>query len=332
MDDVFLTLSLTAAAAGLLLLGGIAVRAVLMRQRSVRKLDSALSNVRAAAAGAAPAPAAPAVPAAPATKVPAHGVREARQLQQQIARVGQRWIDTPLGQRILTEEDSKLLEECGFYGEHARTVFGGLRIVLPPLLAIVGFVLAATGGKALLWAFMGFAIGYLAPKWYLKHRSQDRRRRVDEEMPVMVDMLRLLQGVGLSIDQSLQVIANEFPGMLPVLAGEFGRANQQFASGRPREQTLLRIARLFDNEDLKGLITLLTQVDRFGGAVQEPLRQFGLRLQENRRARMKERIGKLTVKMTAVMVMTLLPALLIITAGPGFMGVMRGLKHVAGGG
>ena len=33
MDDVFLTLSLTAAAAGLLLLGGIAVRAVLMRQR-----------------------------------------------------------------------------------------------------------------------------------------------------------------------------------------------------------------------------------------------------------------------------------------------------------
>lgn len=91
----------------------------------------------------------------------------------------------------------------------------------------------------------------------------------------MVDMLRLLQGVGLSIDQSLQVIANEFHGMLPVLAGEFGRANQQFASGRPREQTLLRIARLFDSEDLKGLITLLTQVDRFGGAVQEPLRQFG---------------------------------------------------------
>ncbi|MGM3276827.1 type II secretion system F family protein [Ralstonia sp. 24A2] len=326
MDDVFLTLSLTAAAAGVLLFGGIAVRSVLMRQRSVRKLDTALSDLRATASGAS------AVPVAPAAKPRVHGLREAQQLQQQIAKVGQRWIDTPLGQRIVTEDDRKLLEECGFYGEYVRTLFGGVRMVLPPVLAVVSFLLAPTVAKGLLWAFVGFALGYLAPKWILKQRSQDRRRRVDDELPAMVDMLRLLQGVGLSIDQSLQVIASEFHSMLPVLASEFGRANQQFASGRPREQTLLRISLLFDSEDLKGLITLLTQVDRFGGAVQEPLRQFGLRLQENRRARMKERIGKLTVKMTMVMVITLLPALLIITAGPGFMGVMRSLTHIAGGG
>lgn len=325
MDDVFLTLSLTAAAAGVLLFGGIAVRAVVMRQRSVRKLDTALSDLRATASGAS------AVSLAPAAKPRAHGLREAQQLQRQIAKVGERWIDTPLGRRIVTEDDRKLLEECGFYGEYVRTLFGGVRMVLPLALALLGFLLAPTVVKGLLWAFIGFALGYLAPKWILKQRVQDRRRRVDDELPAMVDMLRLLQGVGLSIDQSLQVIAGEFHSMLPVLAGEFARANQQFASGRPREQTLLRISLLFDNEDLKGLITLLTQVDRFGGAVQEPLRQFGLRLQENRRARMKERIGKLTVKMTMVMVVTLLPALLIITAGPGFMGVMRSLKHIGGG-
>lgn len=326
MEDVLLSLSLTAAAAGVLLFGGIAARAVLMRRRSVRKLDTALSDLRATASGASVAP------AAPVAKPRAHGLREAQQLQQQIAKVGERWIDTPLGQRIVTEDDRRLLEECGFYGEYVRTLFGGVRIVLPPALALVGFLLAPAVVKGLLWAFMGFALGYLLPKWALKQRAQDRRRRVDDELPAMVDMLRLLQGVGLSIDQSLQVIAGEFESMLPVLAGEFGRANQQFASGRPREQTLLRISMLFENEDLKGLITLLTQVDRFGGAVQEPLRQFGLRLQENRRARMKDRIGKLTVKMTVVMVLTLLPALLIITAGPGFMGVMRGLRNVGAGG
>ncbi|MCO5399656.1 type II secretion system F family protein [Ralstonia soli] len=326
MEDVLLPLSLTAAAAGVLLFGGIAVRAVLMRRRSVRKLDTALSDLRATASGTSVAAAVPPV------KPRAHGLREAQQLQKQIAKVGERWIDTSLGQRIVTEDDRRLLEECGFYGEYVRTLFGGVRMVLPPALALVGFLLAPTVAKGLLWAFMGFALGYLIPKWALKQRAQDRRRRVDDELPAMVDMLRLLQGVGLSIDQSLQVIAGEFESMLPVLAGEFGRANQQFASGRPREQTLLRISLLFENEDLKGLITLLTQVDRFGGAVQEPLRQFGLRLQENRRARMKERIGKLTVKMTVVMVLTLLPALLIITAGPGFMGVMRGLRNVGAGG
>ena len=78
------------------------------------------------------------------------------------------------------------------------------------------------------------------------------------------------------------------------------------------------------------IVNLLVQVDKHGGAVQEPLRQFGGRLQENRRARLKEQVGKLTVKMTMIMVITLLPALLIITAGPGFMSVMRSLQQTGG--
>lgn len=328
MDDALMTLSLTAAAAGVLVFGGLALRATLTRHRSARKLDTALSNMRTTAANPTTTSTTPAVP--PVAKASPHGTREAKQIQQQIAKVGQRWIDTGLGRRIVTDEDRKLLEECGYYGEHARTVFGGTRIVLPPLLAVVGVLNASSLLFLFVWGFVGFALGYLGPKWLLGRRKENRRRRVDDELPVMVDMLRLLQGVGLSIDQSLQVIANEFQSMLPVLAGEFGRANQQFASGRPREQTLLRIARLFDNEDLKGLITLLTQVDRFGGAVQEPLRQFGGRLQENRRARLKEQVGKLTVKMTMIMVITLLPALLIIAAGPGFMSVMRSLQQTGG--
>ncbi|WP_296224165.1 type II secretion system F family protein [Ralstonia sp. UBA689] len=330
MEDTLLTLSLTAAMAGLLVFGGIALRAVLMRHRSVRKLDTALSNVRAGGAQAVPGGQASSA-VAPAGKPRPYGLREAQHIQQQIAKVGERWIDTGLGHRIVTDEDRKLLEECGYYGERARTLFGGVRILLPLLLAVAGALHAASFKWVLLYGFIGFALGYMAPKWLLGRRKERRRQRLEDELPVMVDMLRLLQGVGLSIDQSLQVIANEFHSMLPVLAGEFGRANQQFASGRSREQTLLRIGRLFDSEDLKGLITLLTQVDRFGGAVQEPLRQFALRLQENRRARLKERVGKLTVKMTMVMVLTLLPALLIITAGPGFMNVMRALHPTSGG-
>jgi len=165
----------------------------------------------------------------------------------------------------------------------------------------------------------------------LRRWAGARQRQVAEELPVLIDMLRLLQGVGLSIDQSLQIIVAEFGTMLRVLGPELQRANQQFASGRSREQTLLRIGKLFDDEDLKSLITLLTQVDKHGGAVQEPLRQFGERLQVARKARMKDKIGRLTVKMTGVMVVSLLPVLLILTAGPGFLGVIRMLARMNGG-
>lgn len=145
------------------------------------------------------------------------------------------------------------------------------------------------------------------------------------ELPLFVDLLRLLQGVGLSLDQSLQIMATDFSHVLRVLGYELTLANRQYARGRTREHSLQRLATLHNNENLRGLVSLLVQVDRHGGAVQEPLRQFSERLREHRRSEMKERIGKITVKMTGIMVTTLLPALVIVTAGPGFLAVIRSL-------
>jgi tight adherence protein C len=145
---------------------------------------------------------------------------------------------------------------------------------------------------------------------------------------MLVDLLRLLQGVGLSLDQSLQVMVNDFRGVLPVLASELEIAQGQFAAGRTREQSLSRLASSFDNEDLRAVVRLLIQVDRHGGAVQEPLKQFGDRLRETRRAMLRERIGRMAVKMTGVMILTLLPALMIVTAGPGVMSVSHSLKSM----
>ena len=249
-------------------------------------------------------------------------------------RFNQRWLDSAIGRAVVTSEEQLLLEQCGFYGAQPRAMFGGLRMLVPALLAGGVFIWRLHGSlvSAFAWAFAAFAIGYLLPKMALRRRAAERLRQVAEDLPVLIDMLWLLQGVGLSIDQSLQIIVTEFGTMLRVLGPELQRANQQFASGRSREQTLNRIGKLFDDEDLKGLITLLTQVDRHGGAVQEPLRQFGERLQVARKARMKDKIGRLTVKMTGVMVVSLLPVLLILTAGPGFLGVIRMLSRMNGGG
>jgi tight adherence protein C len=71
-------------------------------------------------------------------------------------------------------------------------------------------------------------------------------------------------------------------------------------------------------------------VDKFGGAVQEPLRLFGERMRDRRRNDMKAKVGQLTVKMTGVMVVTLLPALIIVTGGAGFIAIFRGLAHIQG--
>jgi tight adherence protein C len=246
-----------------------------------------------------------------------------------LARTGARWLDTSVGRLLVAQEDRRLLDQCGFVDVRARRLY----LVARPgcalafgMLAVWFAVARDLGDHPVMFACGGAFLGFMAPKLWLGRRARARLESVAHELPMFVDLLRLLQGVGLSLDQSLQVMVNEFRRVLPVLASEMEIAQRQFVAGRTREQSLQRMGSIYDNEDLRAVIRLIVQVDRHGGAVQEPLKQFGERLREVRRATLREHIGQLTVKMTAVMVLTLLPALLIVTAGPGVIAVMHSLS------
>ncbi|WP_027801388.1 type II secretion system F family protein [Paraburkholderia dilworthii] len=245
------------------------------------------------------------------------------------ANAGTRCLDTSVGRQIVAQEDRQLLEQCGFVNARARGLFLIARIAGAILLPLAAGALGHTyvgGPRYPLLVIAALVCGVMLPKVVLRRRAAARRSAVVDELPMLVDLLRLLQGVGLSLDQSLQVIVNDFRGVLPVLSSELEIAQRQFAAGRTREQSLSRLASSFGNEDLRAVVRLLIQVDRHGGAVQEPLKQFGDRLRETRRAMLRERIGRMTVKMTGVMILTLLPALMIVTAGPGVLSVSHSLK------
>ncbi|ATA56653.1 Bacterial type II secretion system protein F domain protein [compost metagenome] len=241
------------------------------------------------------------------------------------------WLDSRLGRAFVADEDRNLIDQCGLPSQRAQLIFLVTRVLLAILLPLLVFAFWSGGYKQSTVIFMLavlFVIGFMGPKWVLGRIAAGRRTQVARELPLFVDLLKLLQGVGMSLDQSLQVMASDFSHVLRVLGYELTLANRQYAQGRTREHSLHRLATLHKNENLSSLVALLVQVDRHGGAVQEPLRAFSDRLREHRRSEMKERIGKITVKMTGVMVITLLPALLIVTAGPGFIAIFHALGSV----
>ena len=261
-------------------------------------------------------------------------VSRVQRLSNALATLGMRWFDTRLGKQLVAAEDQLLIERCGFVDPRARGVFLASRVLCgigAPLAASFAFGGADSPDaiRVLVYLFVALCLGFMLPKWILGRIAANRRQRVVDELPMLIDLFRLLQGVGLSIDQSIQVVVGDFRRVLPVLAQELEIASRQFVAGRTREQSLQRLATTYDNDDLRAVTRLIIQVDRHGGAVQEPLKQFSDRLREGRRTAMRERIGKLTVKMTTVMITTLLPALLIVTAGPGFLAVIRSLTALA---
>ncbi|WP_144638181.1 type II secretion system F family protein [Bordetella genomosp. 13] len=243
-----------------------------------------------------------------------------------------------MGHSLLDTDDRRLVELAGFEDvPRARALFVFGRFAFALILPVVLWLLAQAYfvQMSLLLevcvAFAGFALGWLLPKWVLQRRVSRRKACAEEELPLLIDLIRLLQGVGLSIDQSLHILVTDFRSVLPVLGLELKIAIDQYARGRTREQSLTRIAQGFDNDDLAAICRLIVQVDKHGGAVQEPLARFGERVRERRKLELKAKVARMTVKMTGVMVLTLLPALLIITGGSGFVALLRGLSRVAGG-
>ena len=238
------------------------------------------------------------------------------------------WLNTHWGKQLVADEDRALLVQCGYQTSQSKTYFllarMGLSLLLPVLAVLFSPLFESTNSK-LFFICVAFVVGFLLPKWFLRKKALKRSKQAAKELLIFVDLLGLLQGSGLGVDQSLQLISKDFQDVMPVLSGEMAMVNRLHASGRTREQALLRLSEMFRSDALAELSALIVQIDKYGGAVQEPLRQFGERLREQRRMRMKEDIGKITVKMTGVMVLTLLPSLLIITAGPGFLSVVRAL-------
>lgn len=320
------SIALALGALGVLLFGVTALLRASAASRAERALADALDQRMAAleaakVRGVADADVAP--------KSDTSGRQRIERVLSRCAATGMRLLETGFGKHIVADEDRRLLEQCGYVDARTRGLFLMARIacgIAVPMLFAIFASGRMKGGYWTIGMFAAFGFGFMLPKLYVRRRAAARRQSVVDELPLLVDMLRLLQGIGLSLDQSLQVVTNDFRGMMPVLSSEVGIAQRQFAAGRTREQSMQRLSGGFDNEDLRAIARLMVQVDKHGGAVQEPLKQFGDRLRETRRAMLRERIGRLTVKMTGVMVLTLLPALLIVTAGPGFLAVMHALS------
>ena len=78
-----------------------------------------------------------------------------------------------------------------------------------------------------------------------------------------------------------------------------------------------------DVEDVRSLVTLLIQTDRFGTSVAQALRVHSDSMRTKRRQRAEEIAAKLPVKMLFPLVLFIFPSLFVVLLGPGAIQIYR---------
>jgi tight adherence protein C len=180
--------------------------------------------------------------------------------------------------------------------------------------------------------FLVFAVallaGYLLPDMWLVWRVSSRQHRLRKGLPDSLDLLVICVEAGLGLDQALLRVAEELRITHPELCEELQLVNLEMRVGKTRIEALRELAKRTGLDDIKALVSMLIQTERFGTSIAQSLRVHSDDLRMKRRQRAEEKAAKMSVKMVPVLVFFIFPALMVVILGPAVLQIMRQLMPI----
>src|SRR5579871_3378483 len=176
-----------------------------------------------------------------------------------------------------------------------------------------------------------FIIGFMGPSMVLGRMEKRYRRRLQEALPDTVDLLGIVLGTGLALDQAMVRVSEEMQYIYPELANEFYTVVMQVRAGQERSSAFQQLVRRTGLEDIKSLSAMIIQSERFGTSLSQALKVYADALRTRRKLRAEAAVGKAGIKMLFPIVIFILPVLFVITLVPGMLSVLHDLKILGGG-
>ena len=227
------------------------------------------------------------------------------------------------------QEIELLMRQAALMDDHVRgRVYASLWMA-PLGGAAMGLLMASLKGWPLMLSVMGgLTIGFIGSRKTLRWLAERRRAAICEEMPLVLNLMRLLFDAGLSLEHTLKAISEQGKHITPNLSNEFSWVLLRIQHGQERGDALEEMSRRLQVDELTETVAILKQAARYGGNLRESLLRYIKMMEDRRMTSLRDKVGKMSAKMSVVMMMFMFPALILFLAGPGFMAVIRTLKSI----
>ncbi len=230
-----------------------------------------------------------------------------------------------------TPEDASIVRRdliaAGYRSDSAVTIFFGIRVLACAALILVGIALRTYVISNFVLGIVvivacGFA-GWFGPSFVLESLAASRQDRLRKALPDALDLMVVCVEAGLGLDQAMQQVAKELALTHRELCEEFALVNLEIRAGKRRMEALRTLAERTGEAEIRKLVALLVQTDRFGTSIAESLRTHSEFMRTRRRQEAEERAGKVGVKLVFPIFFCILPSMLVVTAGPGILQVVK---------
>lgn len=226
----------------------------------------------------------------------------------------------------------KQLMQAGFRSPGAPLTYRAIQLFtlagLPAVVAIACAVLGRSMSSAALYILGAFVMGFFLPRYALQRMIRSRQQLVRWGLADALDLMVISVEAGLGLNAAMVKVSTELREAHPDICDEFEMANLEMRVGRDREESLRNLAERTGVDDLRSLVAMLIQTDKFGTSIARAIRAFSDSLRTKRRQRAEQAAQKAAVKLLFPLACFLFPTLFIALLGPAALQLMDTLGQM----
>jgi tight adherence protein C len=221
----------------------------------------------------------------------------------------------------------QFLIQAGYTDPRAVSIYWATRVSLAlglAAFAIVGLpLLGFSSGQVLIGILWLAGSGWVGPTFFVRSRLKARQKEVQLALADMLDMLVVCVEAGLGLNQALVRVADEIEHVSTVMSEQLALVNLEMRAGTPRDEALKNLAERTGLADIRSLVNMMIQTDRFGTSVADALRVHSETMRTKRRQRAEEAAAKTTIKLVFPLVLLVFPAMFLVVIGPSALAIYR---------
>jgi tight adherence protein C len=226
----------------------------------------------------------------------------------------------------------KELMNAGYRSESGPVIYRGLQLIslagFPAAVAMTCALLGRPLSSAFIWIALAVGLGAYLPRFILKRMIARRQLRLRWGLADALDLMVVSIEAGLGLNAALVRVGDELKSVHPDISEEFELTNLEIRVGRERDEALRNLAERAGVDDLKSLVAMLIQADRFGTSIARAVRVYADSLRTKRRQRAEQAAQKAAVKLLMPLALFLFPTLFIIILGPAALNLMDTLGNM----
>ncbi len=224
-------------------------------------------------------------------------------------------------------EVTNYLVSAGIRNKDAIYVLMFFNFVTPFTFFALGWFFVSFEPDMPKWHYMiplfAMYIGLKLPGYIVARKRKKRYINIQRALADTLDLLMICAEAGLSLAQGLERVARELRYAYPEISDELALTSIELSFQPDRAKTLGALAQRVQLPEVKGIVNVLIQTEKYGTPIAQALRTLGHEFRTQRMLRAEQKAARLPAIMTVPMIIFILPTLFIVVIAPAAIQLMN---------